>query len=73
MTDFNVGDRVKVVKDLEGDDEYVGHEGAVVVPAKYYKGQLAIFPLVRLDSRGPLAALHFAPDEIELVVAVSHA
>lgn len=71
MAEFKKGDRVKVVSDLTGVDAFVGREGVITAEAKYYRGNLAVDPAVRLVGRDPvvLRDLHFAAEELELLGA----
>lgn len=70
MTDFKLGDRVRVITDLECDGEYVGRVGVVQEEPKFFKGAEGVARLsvgfgVKLD--GEQGVLEFMPDELARV------
>lgn len=65
MSEYSEGRRVKVVKDLSGDGEYVGRFGTVHEGPKYFEGTAVVGVGVKLDNES--GVLEFDPDELELV------
>lgn len=68
MSDFHIGDRVKVTVDLTGIDAFIGRTGTITREGSRYDDTLASTPTVRLDGYPEiLRSLHFAPQELELI------
>lgn len=65
MLKFSIGDRVKVVKDLENDGALLGFTGVIVDCIELLRGWLF---LVDMEINGELCeGVPFAGDELEVI------